>query len=64
MIGTEILIIILLWCGDPAAVTTQAPLERINECRKEKIACVRTLPKGYDNDDIVDKCLFGKPNGK
>ena len=58
--GTEIIMIILLWCGDITSAPNTDYQKRVHECRREKIECVRTLPKGFDNDDIVDKCLMGK----
>lgn len=51
--GTEYLIIILLWCGQPSAYTR---ISEVNACRKEAIACVRGL-KNFNTDDVIAKCL-------
>lgn len=52
--GTDYLIIILLWCGQ--GLNTHDVT--INKCRREAIACVRGL-KAFDTDKVVDKCLLG-----
>lgn len=59
MIGTDFLIIILLWCGDPNLHRSHYA-NQVDKCRREKIACVSKLPKGFDNSDVVNKCLLGE----
>lgn len=58
MIGTDFLIIILLWCGDPAGTRTLYLEQRVHQCRREKITCVSKL-KNFTTDDVVNKCLLG-----
>lgn len=53
--GTEYLIIVLLWCGDPGAHRSYRP--DVDKCRKEKIECVRKL-KNFTTDDVIEKCLL------
>lgn len=53
--GTEYLIIILLWCGQGLNTHDYT----INKCRQEKIECVRSL-QNFTTDDVVDKCLLKK----
>jgi hypothetical protein len=53
--GTEYLMIILLWCGDPNGYfQKQTAL-----CREKAIKCVREL-KNFTTDDVIDKCLQPK----
>lgn len=51
--GTDYLIIILLWCGQPAPRQWQLGVDK---CRREAIACVRGL-KAFTTDDVIAKCL-------
>lgn len=53
--GTEYLIIILLWCQMPGDGTWRQQ----EKCRKENIECVRKLIN-FTTDDVVDKCLLAK----
>jgi hypothetical protein len=64
MIGTEYLIIILLWCGDPNTQLIRGGMRdtaanQVQQCRREKIECVSKL-KNFDTDDVVNKCLLGE----
>lgn len=54
--GTEFLIIILLWCGQGLNTYDHT----IMKCRKRAIECVRKL-KNFTTDDVIDKCL--QPDG-
>lgn len=51
--GTEYLIIILLWCGDPSNARGWAVLN----CRKTAIECVSKL-KNFSTGDVLKKCLL------
>lgn len=53
--GTEYLLIILLWCGQGKNTWES----HIDKCRREKIECVRRLVN-FTTDDVVDKCLLPK----
>lgn len=53
--GTEFLMIVIMWCSPQHGRTTYGTLE---QCRREKIACIRKL-KNFTNDDVIDKCLLG-----
>lgn len=57
--GTEYLVIILLWCGDPGPGFDSHKAQKIvvDDCRREKIECVRHL-KAFTTDDVVNKCLL------
>jgi hypothetical protein len=57
--GTEYLIIILLWCGDPGSTSSQ--YARVMECRKDAILCASQL-KSFTTDDVIANCLV-KPRG-
>lgn len=53
--GTEYLIIILLWCGQPNSRKWDF---EVDMCRRNKIACVAKL-KNFTTDDVINKCLIG-----
>lgn len=55
--GTEYLMIILMWCGYPGNVQN---FQAANRCRREKIECVRKL-ENFTTDDVIDKCLMATP---
>lgn len=61
--GTEYLVIIILWCGQPINTsgnsygTESKTAKEVNECRKDAIKCVRKL-EAFTTDDVVDKCLL------
>lgn len=63
--GTEYLVIIILWCGQPINSTgnfygfESKTTKEVNECRKDAIKCVRKL-EAFTTDDVVDKCLLNK----
>jgi|HubBroStandDraft_3_1064219.scaffolds.fasta_scaffold55158_3 hypothetical protein len=54
-IGTEYLIIILLWCGDPKMGEWLGTSPAVT-CRREAIKCVRNL-KNFTTDDVIKQCL-------
>lgn len=57
--GTDFLIIILLWCGDPnwtGGFGGKLRSSDVMKCRREAIACVRGL-KDFNTDDVIAKCL-------
>lgn len=60
MIETNVLIAILLWCGQPTwTVTAQfgKSMPEIEMCRQEAIVCASGLK---DPKLLVPKCLSGK----
>ena len=59
MLGTEILIIILLWCGDPNSYRGYSLKDSVDQCRQGAIKCVSKL-KNFTTDDVVEKCLVGR----
>lgn len=50
---SEYLMLILVWCNSPGSVDSK----QISYCRKDKIECVRALPKKFTVDDMIDQCL-------
>lgn len=52
--GTEYLMIILLWCQAPNHSNSQSA---IYQCRRDAIRCVRDL-NNFTTDDVLDKCLL------
>lgn len=58
--GTEYLMIILMWCGQPTAYyapwTKDIHVNEVRDCRMKAIQCVRNL-HNFDTDMVIDKCL-------
>lgn len=60
IIGTDYLLIIILWCGQGLNTDVlNFGDSKILQCRREKIECVREL-KNFTTDDVIDKCLVTK----
>lgn len=54
--GTEYLIIILLWCGDPHLGYPNRVNPAVLECRKEALLCASQLER-FTTNDVIAKCL-------
>lgn len=56
MIGTEYLLIILLWCGDPQLGISAGQTNAVMHCRKQALECVSGL-KDFTTNDVIGQCL-------